>query len=307
MRGKWLALALAAGACGTDPGDDWVQVQGVPEVFSVNDVWSFAPDDVWAVGSQGTVLRFDGAAWSTEQAPVTSDLTGIWGFTPSDIWACGGTSILHYDGATWSIVEDVEKHGLDGLTSIWASSANDVWVAGDDAIFVHWNGTTSTRMTGPSPFNHHVFGTGPKDVWALGTFDLSHYDGTEWTAIDPGIFGGEGEVWGTGPADIWVVTDSEEAAHWDGASFTVFQNDDLIGGLAALWGTASDDIWAAGAFGSIAHWNGSRWTQVQHQKIGSPQLRQFFGVHASSSTDVWAVGQVLDDQGARGIVHHFEP
>lgn len=305
MRSLCLAVIACVAACGGG-SDDFVEVDGVPDTaFSLNDVWSFGPNDVWVAASSG-ILHFDGEIWTEEELPVTTSTTGLFGFTPDDLWACGGTSILHYDGASWTLVDDTAQHGLDGLTSIWASSADDVWVVGDDGIAVNWNGATSTRTLTGATFASHVFGFSPTDIYVLGTFDLVHYDGSEWTAVDTGLFGGDGEVWGTAADDIWVLPDDDTAAHFDGSTWELVEID-TIGDLSALWGLASDDIWAAGSPGSVAHYNGERWTEVQHQKIGSPQLRLFFGVHASGPDDIWAVGQVLNDAGARGIAHRFEP
>ncbi len=78
-------------------------------VFSV---WGSRRDDIWAVGQRGTIVHFDGLAWSliasaATQAPflVRQDLTRVWGSGPNDVWAVGdhGT-VLHWNGTAWSIV-----------------------------------------------------------------------------------------------------------------------------------------------------------------------------------------------------------
>ncbi len=41
------------------------------------DVWALAPDDVYAVGEDGTILHYDGANWIAETSGTTNDLLGV--------------------------------------------------------------------------------------------------------------------------------------------------------------------------------------------------------------------------------------
>ena len=60
-----------------------------------------APADVWAVGQGGSIIHWDGGAWSAVNSPSTSELYGVWGSGPNDVWAVGENHVvLHYDGAT---------------------------------------------------------------------------------------------------------------------------------------------------------------------------------------------------------------
>src|SRR5688572_23187027 len=214
MRALGLLVLIGAGCGG--PGDDWVEVGGVPELFAIHDVWAFAPDDVIAVGSGGTVLDYDGATWRAVQTAEPSDLTGIWAFARDEVWLTANQSVLRWDGAAWT-VEDLSMFGVDGLTDLWGASPEDLWAVGDDGIFLHRGaGGVWTSALTQAVFNHAVWGSGPADVYALGTFDVLHYDGAGWTAIDdPTLFGGEGDIWGTGPDDVWIATDDDHLAHWD--------------------------------------------------------------------------------------------
>jgi hypothetical protein len=55
--------------------------------------------DVFAVGSGGTILRYDGRVWSPMTSGTTVTLNSVWGSSSSDIFAVGsGGMILHYDG-----------------------------------------------------------------------------------------------------------------------------------------------------------------------------------------------------------------
>jgi hypothetical protein len=70
-------------------------------------VWGSAADDVWAVGTSGTILHWDGTDWSSVQLdfPVPADLYGIWGSGPDNVWAVGARgTILWWRGTTWDLL-----------------------------------------------------------------------------------------------------------------------------------------------------------------------------------------------------------
>jgi len=306
MRRLVISLVLLAGACGggDDDGSGWVEVTDVPEQVSFRALWVFSEDRVWLGGSMGTIEAFDGSSWTSEPTPAPGAIMALWALGPDDVWACAGTSILHHDGAQWTVVADTEADGLRSTTGIWASGPQDVYVVGDDAIAVRWDGTATTRIPLPESSNTHIFGTAADDIWISGTFGLTHYDGAEWTSVDdPELGFGATGVWGSAPDDVWIATDDESVVHYDGSVYETVEPRRFIGSIAALWGTGPDDVWSVGTAGSIGHYDGTAWEELEHQAIGSPQLRQLFAVHGSSSSNVWAVGQVLNDAGAQGIVH----
>ena len=51
-------------------------------------------------GQNGALLRWDGTTWTAMTTPVTIALFGVWGAAPNDVYAVGveGT-LLHYDGS----------------------------------------------------------------------------------------------------------------------------------------------------------------------------------------------------------------
>jgi hypothetical protein len=93
-------------------GARWVdRSNGIPTGAELYDVWAFAPNDVWAVGTR--VLRWDGTTWSEfggvtgGQANVTSllrrrngDLVVGGSFTAIGGVAC--SNIASWNGSSWS-------------------------------------------------------------------------------------------------------------------------------------------------------------------------------------------------------------
>jgi hypothetical protein len=113
-------------------------------------IWGSSPSDVFAVGSGGTILHYDGSAWSAMSSGTTNELDGVWGSSSSDVFAVGnGGTILHYDGSEWS---PMSSGTTNDLTGIWGSSPSDVFAVGYDCPLLHYRerippGTTTDPVT----------------------------------------------------------------------------------------------------------------------------------------------------------------
>jgi hypothetical protein len=98
-------------------------------------VWGTGPNDVWVVGSFGTVLHWNGTSWNSVSTGTTAHLESVWCAAPDQVWIVGevGTA-LHWDGATWDLrnVGSVDLHAVRGL------SAEDAWAVGDGGTTVRW-------------------------------------------------------------------------------------------------------------------------------------------------------------------------
>lgn len=91
-----------------------------------------AGDRLWVVGDDGTILSADvaaGSTWSTVASDTTADLRGVWAIAPDDVWAVGNAVILHYDGAAWSVHTPDTATGAE-LEAVWGRAHDDVWAVG---------------------------------------------------------------------------------------------------------------------------------------------------------------------------------
>jgi hypothetical protein len=70
----------------------------------VRAVWGSSSSDVFAVGSNGNILHYDGNKWhQMERGYPRVDGESVWGSSSSDVFAVGWYNhILHYDGTSWS-------------------------------------------------------------------------------------------------------------------------------------------------------------------------------------------------------------
>jgi hypothetical protein len=73
--------------------------------------------DVWAAGEDGTVLHYDGDAWTIVEMPLQALLSGLSARAPDDVIVVGGTAgMAHFDGSTWSRVRFASAaHVLDDV------------------------------------------------------------------------------------------------------------------------------------------------------------------------------------------------
>lgn len=62
--------------------------------IELTDVWGSAPDTIWAVGTAGTILSFDGSTLALEPSGTTVSLLAVWGAPSGVIWAAGAEETL---------------------------------------------------------------------------------------------------------------------------------------------------------------------------------------------------------------------
>lgn len=164
------------------------------------DLWGTAPDALWAVGrqvgvpsSQARLIHWDGARWSTVDAPDLATSTGlqaIWGSTATELWAVGDGVFHTADGAHWDKVAlDAPAH--TALADVCGTSSDDVWVVGEQSTVRHKRGSVwSTVDIGAPPMTHlwscladgdQVWITGDLIGGSLGGHGaVFHWDGQRW-------------------------------------------------------------------------------------------------------------------------------
>jgi hypothetical protein len=112
-------------------------------------VWGTGPANVYAVGAQGSIYRWNGAAWSDGVAGSGGTLNGVWGSGAADVFAvgAGGTILRSVPGGTVAVtpanatasafggtvqlsatVRDRTGSPVTGVGFVWASSDTGVAV-----------------------------------------------------------------------------------------------------------------------------------------------------------------------------------
>jgi hypothetical protein len=103
-------------------------VEGTAELVELPDldptellfkVWGTAADDVWVIGSLGSVLHFDGTTWDLDRLEGNPRLVTISGGGPDDMVVVGGTTegvvLQRLDAGSWEPVEGLSFAPLNGV------------------------------------------------------------------------------------------------------------------------------------------------------------------------------------------------
>src|ERR1043165_6571937 len=197
-----------ASTCGPDVSVctpfGWQSVQVPANVFYLHGTQS---SNVWAVGYNGMIRRFDGNSWSSLDvstcASAFAALGPVFVLSATDAFVVNGDGILRITSTSCTR----SKLGTEYyFPSLWASSIDDAYVLSDDngtSAIWHFNGSSWSIADNAGYFSS-VWGTG-SHVYATEYGDrLRHYDGQNWSWITvPGLVYANA-VWGTGPGDLYV-------------------------------------------------------------------------------------------------------
>jgi hypothetical protein len=125
-------------------------------------------DDVWLVGTQGTMLHFDGTSFATSSSGTTSPLFTVHagGSEPVAVGGFGQAVIVHFDGSAWvdrSPDFQPQTNGVSGR-------GDDLVAVGTQGSVQRWDGSTwIADAARPTVFDFH--GTWIDEgggVWAVG-------------------------------------------------------------------------------------------------------------------------------------------
>ena len=302
-------------------GESWTNAPGMARPHSaLTAIDASGPDDAWAVGHQTSrdrtqersmLIHWDGVAWRVSHDgglghTAHTLLYDVSMAAPDDVWAAGfdyndhGTDIepilLHWDGATWTLVR-VPLDALE-LYAVTATRTGEVWVTGyaaaqTDSVIMHWDGQTWNTTVAAGDL-YSLDALSPDDVWAAGTnlntrkTAIEHWDGETWTVVpspSPGIYGTYlSSISAASADDVWAVGDAVRQngegsdtviEHWDGHEWSIAPSPSPGSHWNSLDDVSADsatDAWASGTFSNaqnrdpaktlLMHWDGTTWTRL---------------------------------------------
>lgn len=299
----------------------------VSTFYALTAVWGSGKNDVWAVGSGGTIAHWDGSAWKQTPTGVKNTLRAVWGTGPTDVWVVSMTdTILHTSGfsggsAVWERVPGAtDEYEATSALSIWGTPGGEVRI-GARTRFV-WDPDTS-ELTGfdqytlkkdgdggiawaPAPGEGNVLGFwgSATDLWLIADNSerngwekgvtrhgiVAKGDGLEWKSVDSQSTVRLEGIWGSSHDDIWAVGDKGTIRRMrKGAARWEIVSSPTTEALHAVWGSAANDVWAVGDNGTILHFDGTSWKPSQ-AAFGLGLKPDLYGVWGSSADDVWIVG-----------------
>jgi len=271
-------------------------------------VFAIAPNDIWAVGSVGTVVHWDGQAWRTVSSSVLAshDLFDVWASGPKDVWVVGGGRqtisggiALHYDGATWTSVPNSAANDFNGIHGL---SAGEIYVVGDNSTlggpgeFWRWNGTSLMPMSNSVNGQlWRVFAVSSTEIWAMGFQNtLIKHSGTSANYVNLTSMGATSttefrHMWGTGSGNLFLVGSGGFAAHYNGTWNKMTQTATSAILYAVQGTTATGTVYALGNVGWLFTSDPpyTAFTPVANPPTNSTSLRELAIAQDGSA---WVVG-----------------
>ncbi len=277
----------------------------LPGDHGLRGVWGDGQGIVWAVSAGGSVLRWDGNAW-TEHTTGLAPLASIWGSGPTDLWlvASDGT-VYHGTGASSAEVAfapvTLPGDAQIAIKSIGGTGPNDVWAVGgfkDDWVWpwawkgrvLHYGGDPASGGSGWSVDEElssrsiafaSVAADGSSGVWLAGqefredSWDLIYGvllrrapGAAGWTSVELPVDMTISER--PEPLDLALVATTGSGVWLRGAVAG------MGGNRAPLWRGTSTDGGATFSWSFIA------------QQPWDPDVKAFWG---TASSDIWTVGQ----------------
>jgi hypothetical protein len=186
------------------PGDSYVFLSAIKMISHTNG---------WAVGSEGTstsvksvIEHWNGSKWTRMASPNaatgSNNLTSLAVLSSSNIWASGegeayNSVLLHYNGATWSIVH-TNPARIKALASVSSSEIFDVGYQPSNSIeqsyAEKYNGSSWMHQITPNAGSDQVELEGAAAVSANEVFAVgAHGNGT--TTISPFAIMWNGTSW----------------------------------------------------------------------------------------------------------------
>ncbi|MFB6374678.1 MAG: hypothetical protein ABEN55_16515 [Bradymonadaceae bacterium] len=199
--------------------DRWREVELPEDVPLLTWVHVFEDGTPVVAGNQGTILWKRDGEWVRESTPTDQNLWGVWGASPDDVWAVGGNgtaddgtpTVLRYVGSSWSSVElpDLEHVDVFAFFKVWGTGPDNVFIVGQRGIVLRWNGEKLVeQFTGTNRDLISLWGTGPDNIAAIGgraTGVLAQWDGQEWTSQSLSPLPGMNGIWMPSPNRAWVA------------------------------------------------------------------------------------------------------
>ena len=298
---KSLLLILFAVLCTTPlmvnaQAENWAWVK-VANNADLNSVGMVSSTDGWAVGSEGTIVRWDGTRWNNVGSPTSANLRAVDMLSSNEVYAVAfvtaipiNESVIRWDGASWKNVTTPQSY----LKSMDMISSTDGWAVGYGGLTIRWDGVNWTRIESPTntPLES-ISVISATDTWAVGSnkYDsgIFHWNGTGWGIVESPEIVGTRTLWSVdmvSSSDGWAVGDSGIIIRWDGVAWKNVTGPIPVGKhLFSVNMVNSTDGWAVGSDGVIIHWDGASWSNV-----ASPTGAWLSCVGMVSSTDGWIVG-----------------
>jgi hypothetical protein len=218
-------------------------------------LWGVPPVPVISTDDQGDIFLNDGLRWIKYLPIRIGNLNALWGSSTTNIYAVGSSgTILSFNGTSWKLVTPAIT-SVD-LYCIWGSSANDILVGGYLGKLFRYNGIAWQSLSLTSQDLRAIWGSSDSDVYATGSHgDILHYDGTTWKTVTISSGVQLNTLWGSAADDVFAAGKNGKIFHYYDNGVSLGWHD-ITPGLSiydinAAWGGTSGKVYFACKNGQI--------------------------------------------------------
>ena len=266
-------------------GSEWSEMIMPSAQGELLSICGTGDNNLWAVGSWGLVMHYDGTSWQVSPRITKRTLRAVSSVGAARVIAVGDDEkAVEFDGSTWSIAM---PDGPSEIRAAWVHSADRMVVLEPGHVYSLENGLwTEILVDGIQDYSGSVDASGPDNILVASSGSVWRYDGADWELIGEslGYFRDLAVL-----ARDFVVGVGSGIQRYDGSAW----HEDVSNAKSfnAVWASSPTNVIAVGS--AIMHFDGSTWSRapVQH---ASP----FTGVWGSSDDNVLAVGP--------GAVYRFD-
>jgi hypothetical protein len=127
----------AGGSIVSLEGSEWI-VHDTQTLATVESMWGFSGEDVWAGFDDGSLRHFDGVSWEQIDWPQANpsgynSINGMWG-QDGKLFFHTPYQLTMWDGASFTVLASWESAGIY-INAIWGNSPSEVFLAVEDANY----------------------------------------------------------------------------------------------------------------------------------------------------------------------------
>ncbi|CAN5238202.1 hypothetical protein BH11MYX1_BH11MYX1_17090 [soil metagenome] len=238
-----------------------------PAAPALADLWAAAPNNVFAVGN-GAYHLAETRTWTaspgmysavtgqsaTDVVAVGVNRWSVWDGTAfptatpgllgtaTDVASATGSYVAVSDaiytsptGTSWM---PHASAGLTGARGLWVAPTGTIWLATTNGV-ARVDPSTFTLTIDASGFFDSIWGFGDDDLYAVGTNDVRHYDGTTWKSLPVPTQVKLNGVWGRTTDDVFAVGVNQTVLHYHGGLWKQLATPFTTGDLGAVTGAGS--------------------------------------------------------------------
>lgn len=184
--------------------------------------WTSPGGTTWLVGDRDVIGRIDAAgAEELVALGMNGTFFGVWGAADADVWIVGTDErIVRWNGSAFEALAPPIGNGAD-LFKVWGTAADDVWISGERGTMLHWTGAGftdhSAELATFAPALT-VHGCSATEVYAVAGQALFAWDGVRWARRAEPVLGSAANGVSCGEDGVLVVGNAGLKRRWERAS-----------------------------------------------------------------------------------------